>query len=84
MGERHAEKLKISTLVMISAALLLSACNGKATPPATEAPAVAEVANTQEPQAQVEMLAYPYPVLHSRWQRSILPVPTRSLGEIPR
>ncbi len=56
------KRLRFVPLVMITAALLLSACNGKATSPATEAPAVAEVATTQEPQAPVEMLAYPSPV----------------------
>jgi hypothetical protein len=55
------KSLRFVPLVMITAALLLSACNGKATPAATEAPAVAELATTQEPQAPVEMLAYPYP-----------------------
>ena len=56
------KSLKFVSLVMISAALLLSACNGKATPQATEAPAVEEVATTQESPAPVEVLAYPYPV----------------------
>jgi hypothetical protein len=49
-------------LVIISAALLLSACNGQATQPATQATVESAPANTVQPQAQPENLAYPSPV----------------------
>jgi hypothetical protein len=55
------KNFKLVFLIMISAAILLSGCNGQATPAATQAPANSAPATTVQPQEQPESLAYPYP-----------------------
>ena len=77
------KKLLFCFVIIISAALLLSACGSQATQPATQSPAEAAAQNTAQPQP--ESLAYPAPVATQPVAEANFasPYPQPAAGESP-
>jgi hypothetical protein len=78
------KKYLVGQITIITAALLLSACGGQATQPATQSPTEAPPQNTAQPQ-QAEILAYPSPVVEQQDQEVNFasPYPQPAANESP-